>query len=242
MEWFKFRMSWRKPVLMLTDEEAGKVFKALVTYVYSEEEQETGGRGDILLCQMTEVLQEDLRQYREKAEKKELVREKRRAAGLKSGEVRKTKSTNVQHVFTDVQPHEQMFEGVHVCSDLFDKNKNTEERNTEEEKEGEEEREEEAAELPVLTIPLSNGSEHPLFRRDIDEYSALYPAADILQELRCMRGWCLANPARRKTKRGVKAFISNWLNKAQREAKPAVPDNPFLAYATGEAEIGDDIL
>ena len=30
-----------------------------------------------------------------------------------------------------------------------------------------------------------------------------------------MRGWCLANPSKRKTKRGVKKFINNWLSRQQ---------------------------
>ena len=61
---------------------------------------------------------------------------------------------------------------------------------------------------------------------------------NIDQEIRNMRGWCLANPTRRKTKRGVGTFINSWLKKAQQEAnlKPDVPENPFLAYARGEKE------
>jgi hypothetical protein len=51
-----------------------------------------------------------------------------------------------------------------------------------------------------------------------------------------MRGWCLANPSRRKTRRGVRSFVNNWLSRAQdRGAKHAEPPpNPFLAYARGE--------
>ena len=61
---------------------------------------------------------------------------------------------------------------------------------------------------------------------------------DIDQELRNIRGWCLANPSRRKTKRGVKAFINSWLSRSQDKAckRDAVPENPFLAYALGEKD------
>ena len=59
-----------------------------------------------------------------------------------------------------------------------------------------------------------------------------------------MRGWCLANPARRKTRRGVRAFINEWLSRAQDKGgtRDAPPENPFLAYARGEKEIGAYLL
>ena len=68
---------------------------------------------------------------------------------------------------------------------------------------------------PIIGLPLNDGSEHPVTSEDIAEYSRLYPAVDVMQELRDMRGWLLANPTRRKTKRGVKAFIRTWLSKEQ---------------------------
>lgn len=68
---------------------------------------------------------------------------------------------------------------------------------------------------PVIGLPLNDGSEHPVTPEDVAEYSRLYPAVDVMQQLRNMRGWILANPSRRKTKRGIKAFISTWLAKEQ---------------------------
>ena len=43
----------------------------------------------------------------------------------------------------------------------------------------------------------------------------MYPAVDVIQQLRNMRGWLDANPAKRKTKRGINAFIVRWLAKEQ---------------------------
>ena len=42
----------------------------------------------------------------------------------------------------------------------------------------------------------------------------------------------------------VKAFINSWLSRSQDKAgkRDAVPENPFLAYALGEKEIGGSIL
>ena len=42
-----------------------------------------------------------------------------------------------------------------------------------------------------------------------------YPAVDVESELKKMTAWCDSNPTKRKTRRGVEAFINNWLSRAQ---------------------------
>ena len=64
-------------------------------------------------------------------------------------------------------------------------------------------------------IPLNTGEEYPVYLKDIEEWQTLYPSVDVRQELKKMRGWCLANPSKRKTQRGVKKFINNWLSRQQ---------------------------
>lgn len=68
---------------------------------------------------------------------------------------------------------------------------------------------------PLIGLPLNDGSEHGVTEEDVAEYAQLYPAVDVMQQLRNMRGWLLANPQKRKTKRGIKAFIASWLAKEQ---------------------------
>lgn len=68
---------------------------------------------------------------------------------------------------------------------------------------------------PLIGLPLNDGSEHEVTEDDLAEYAQLYPAVDVMQQLRNMRGWLMANPSRRKTKRGIKAFIASWLAKEQ---------------------------
>ena len=71
-------------------------------------------------------------------------------------------------------------------------------------------------ELPVLNIPLiPKDGEYAVTQEQIDEWTETYPAVDILQELRKMRQWCIANPKRRKTRRGILRFITSWLAKEQ---------------------------
>ena len=68
---------------------------------------------------------------------------------------------------------------------------------------------------PVITIVLNTKEEFPFYQSDIDQYSELYPAVDVLQEFRKMKGWCMDNPSRRKTKRGIRKFVNSWLSRAQ---------------------------
>ncbi len=98
-------------------------------------------------------------------------------------------------------------------------------------------------ELPVIELPLNDNSLFPVSRSEMEEYTRLYPAVDVEQALRNMKGWCLANPQRRKTKMGIRKFINNWLSREQDKGggKPVEKkmDNPFLRMAMGE-DIGDE--
>lgn len=68
---------------------------------------------------------------------------------------------------------------------------------------------------PVISLILNDKSLHDIFQSDIDGWKELYPAVDILQELRKMKGWLDSNPAKRKTQRGIKRFINGWLAREQ---------------------------
>ena len=70
-------------------------------------------------------------------------------------------------------------------------------------------------EAPVELLPLNDGSGWRPSLSLYEEYKRLYPAVNIDQEFRNMRGWCNSNPSRRKTKAGIKRFVTNWLSKEQ---------------------------
>ena len=72
---------------------------------------------------------------------------------------------------------------------------------------------------PVITITLNDKSEYPIYQHMIDEWIELYPNVEVMQELRNMKGWCSANPERRKTKRGILRFIVGWLSREQDKPK-----------------------
>lgn len=67
----------------------------------------------------------------------------------------------------------------------------------------------------VLTMTLNDGSEYPITQKYVDQMQRLYPAVDVMQELRSMKAWCINNPTKRKTRNGIKRFIGNWLSKEQ---------------------------
>ena len=68
---------------------------------------------------------------------------------------------------------------------------------------------------PFIGLPLNDGTEYGVTEEQCREWSELYPAVDVFQQLRQMRGWLLSNKERRKTKRGISRFITNWLAREQ---------------------------
>ncbi|HEY1035061.1 MAG TPA: hypothetical protein VGE09_08770 [Pseudoxanthomonas sp.] len=91
---------------------------------------------------------------------------------------------------------------------------------THREEKSREEKEEQAAEI---TIPLEDGTEHPVTASEVSEYRAAYPRIDVMGELRKARAWCFANPAQRKTRRGVGKFVNGWLSRADADKAKAAP-------------------
>lgn len=67
----------------------------------------------------------------------------------------------------------------------------------------------------IISLPLNDKNEYPISEEQYHEWESLYPAVDVIQQLRSMRGWLDANPTRRKTRNGIKRFITNWLSKEQ---------------------------
>lgn len=84
---------------------------------------------------------------------------------------------------------------------------------------------------PVITLPLNDGSQFPIPQELLSEWSSLFPAVQVMQELRNMRAWLDANPTRRKTKNGIKRFIVGWLSKEQDNPNPT--PGRSIAYGPG---------
>lgn len=74
---------------------------------------------------------------------------------------------------------------------------------------------------PAAVLPLVDGTDFDISVETVAELSGLYPAVDVEQQLRNMRGWLLANPKNRKTKAGIMRFVNSWLSREQNSARPA---------------------
>lgn len=75
-----------------------------------------------------------------------------------------------------------------------------------------------AASVPQMI--LNDGSAFYVTADDLKRWKELYPAVDVEQELRNMAGWLDANPTRRKTRSGIRRFITGWLAKEQNRERP----------------------
>jgi hypothetical protein len=87
----------------------------------------------------------------------------------------------------------------------------------------------------MIRIPLKNGADYIPTETDIDNWTAAYPGIDVRAELRKMAVWSDANPARRKTPKGIKRFIVNWLA----SSRPVPPGQQSTRERTLEQDLTD---
>ena len=69
-------------------------------------------------------------------------------------------------------------------------------------------------------LPLNDGTEWTPTASQFGEYQRLYPAVDVRRAFADMRGWCNANPQKRKTRRGINRFVNSWLSREQDKYHP----------------------
>ena len=67
----------------------------------------------------------------------------------------------------------------------------------------------------VAYIPLVGGAEWGVSAEFAAELERAYPAVNVLETLGEIRIWNIANPALRKTRRGVIRHINSWFAKGQ---------------------------
>ena len=67
----------------------------------------------------------------------------------------------------------------------------------------------------AISLPLNDNTDYDITQSLINQYKELYQQVDIIQEIRKMKGWLMGNPTKRKTRRGVLRFVTNWLGREQ---------------------------
>lgn len=85
----------------------------------------------------------------------------------------------------------------------------------------------------VISLPLNDGSEFGVTDSMVKEFINLYPAVDVMQELRNMRGWLINNPKNRKTPGGIRRFINSWLSREQDKPRPVAQKQQNGGYVHG---------
>jgi len=85
----------------------------------------------------------------------------------------------------------------------------------------------------IIEIILNDGSLFPVYPQDVRRWEELYPAVDVIAQLRKMVGWSEANPKKRKTKTGIKRFINSWLAKEQDRGGSYLPSASYGQDAGG---------
>ena len=93
---------------------------------------------------------------------------------------------------------------------------------------------------PIISIILNDKTFFDVLQEDYNRWCELYPAVNVMQELRKMSGWCTDNPTRRKTKKGIRRFINNWL--AGEQDKGGRYRGGNAPHAGGSGNIFADIM
>ena len=195
--WFKAKVDWGEALGLLSDTEAGRFAKALWKYAATGEAGTLTGREQMLFALV-------LADLRREAEHRERISALRSEAGRRGGRPRAESKTS---------------------NGLSPKADESSQSETESRKEKDRTQTKEpeagcaegggAASTPVITLPLNDGSEWPVGADLARQWRELYPAVDVEQALRSMRGWLLANRTRRKTARGIERFVAAWLAREQ---------------------------
>ena len=70
-------------------------------------------------------------------------------------------------------------------------------------------------------LPVAGGGDWCPTPEQVEAWRAAFPGVSIEREWAAMRSWLLSNPTRAKTRRGLPAFVNNWLGRTQDRATGA---------------------
>lgn len=86
----------------------------------------------------------------------------------------------------------------------------------------------------VANLPQNDGQLFAVTEDQYNRWQELYPAVNLKSELSKIIGWLEANPTRRKTARGMPAFVNRWLSKEQ--DKGAAHHQQQKKYTVGDRQ------
>lgn len=214
---------YRAELELLSDEEAGRLIKAIFAYESGEDTEELTGEARMLFSILRRRLDDNSERYEAECRAR---KEAGKKGGLASGKARmKQKEANEASASFASEKRSKGKQNEHDTELELD-------LDLEPETEGQGMKDScpelpsgasGPAAAPVISLPLNDGSEYAVNMEQCQEWAGLYPAVDVIQQLRNMKGWLLANKKRRKTRRGILGFIMGWLAKEQDRGARAAP-------------------
>lgn len=199
LSYIKVFLDWDKTTRALKDAEKGRLIDALIMHAKGEQDAEANLSGNERF--VFPIFQSQI--DRDNEEYSRFI-DKQRSNGAKGG--RPKKPTGLEEnpknplVFLETQKSQ-------------DKDKEKEKDKDKKEKISTDvDIQKKAA---VISLLLNDGTEYGVEQEAIEKWENLYPAVNVMQELRKMAGWLDANRTRRKTRRGIEKFINGWLAREQ---------------------------
>lgn len=240
----------REPLSDLTDEQIGKLFRAILDYVADGKEPRFKGAMAMAFSFVRSALDRDAIKYQRKVERR---RAAGRVGGIASGESRRSSSDETENEANEANEANASFASPGSKRSKPKQTKQTEANeadpdpdpdpvpgpvpvpdpdiNTQLSKsstyqEGTHSNNT-SAELfqnsSPLQLRLADGSSFLIQQKDVDVWKRTFPGVNVDQELREMALWCEDNPKKRKTRQGIRRFIAGWLGKAQDRASSNTP-------------------
>lgn len=212
-QYVKAWCDWIEQTSALADDEKGRLFIAILEYARSGAVIEMPGRESLLFPVFKTQVDREIE-----------FNEKQAQNGAKGGRPPKNKTQVESGLSSKTQTKNQNPNAKSkpklTQNNPTKANKEEEEKEEDKEKEKEEDEREDSAEPetvspPVISLPLNDGTFFAVSSEQCQEWAGLYPAVDVIQQLRGMLGWLDANPRKRKTSSGIRPFIVRWLAKEQ---------------------------
>lgn len=102
--------------------------------------------------------------------------------------------------------------------------------------------EEEKPRADVRPITLKDGSKWKPLQEDYDDWIRMYPDVDVQRQFDAMRRFCLDKPQKRKTLRGIKRFVTNWLEAERKDQKEGTRKKTSWAQGMEKQDYDIDAL
>lgn len=188
MKYLKIFTDFAEKADQLNDAEVGRLFKAMLVYAETGTEQDLKGNERFLWSTARQEINRQRASYNNKVEGAAIARGMR--SDIRANQRQSDRLTLISSQDKDKEKDKDKKEKISTDVDIQKK-------------------------AAVISLLLNDGTEYGVEQEAIEKWENLYPAVNVMQELRKMAGWLDANRTRRKTRRGIEKFINGWLAREQ---------------------------